>query len=186
MSWIISYHRQQTTQPLAQVIDGEVRPTPGLPLNNRHEHHTTDMYLLSFDRWTKTHPGVSEALTKWTISRNIDKVSTDSVRHTQKAFNTQTTNNEVNAALTTIKCKQIFVFSHFDCLYCVALNLSSYSTHLILMQSSAKGPDTSEGEVGLIELTRRIWWNVFSRQKAVEQSAEGLNRKRNKAWLFPH
>lgn len=59
--------------------------------------------------------------------------------------------------------------------------ICNYSTYLILMQSAAKGPDTGEGEVGLIELTRCVWWNVFCRQKAVEQSAEGLNRKRNKA-----
>lgn len=59
--------------------------------------------------------------------------------------------------------------------------ICNYSTYLILMQSAAKGPDTGEGEVGLIELTWRVWWNVFCRQKAVEQSAEGLNRKRNKA-----
>lgn len=52
------------------------------------------------------------------------------------------------------------------------------------MQSPTKGPDTSEGEVGLIELTRRIWWGVFRGQKTVEQSAEGLSNERNKAVLI--
>lgn len=58
--------------------------------------------------------------------------------------------------LTTEKSKQNLVLSHLYCLNCVALNLSSYSTDLVLMQSPTKSPDTSKGEVGLIELTRCI------------------------------
>lgn len=63
------------------MIDSEVHPTPGRPPNKRHQRRTSDIYLLLFDRRTKTHPGVSEVLTKWTICRNIDRVSNGSVCH---------------------------------------------------------------------------------------------------------
>lgn len=50
--------------------------------------------------------------------------------------------------------------------------------YLILTQGSTKSPYACEGEVGLIELTWRVRWDVLWSEEAIQQSAESLKEQK--------
>lgn len=55
-----------------------------------------------------------------------------------------------------------------------SLNEHSVTTHMILEESPAEGPDTSEDEVDLIEFSGRVSWGVFLCQQTIQQGTQCL------------
>lgn len=51
----------------------------------------------------------------------------------------------------------------------------SFTTHMILEESSSEGPDAGEDEVDLVKLPGRVGRSVVFCQQAVQERAQRLN-----------